>query len=223
MKWDRENFHRFSILLVLGKMITFKEMCQRLYFYVQSEQFRVQVTQSLSCFLCDNNQNIPIHHNTKCLWLYFEWFKLGLLTFNTYTFPKEDQYRFCHLSLWMGVDIHAVLAIMPYISPIDVGNEPRHPWAVCSHDVPCPVFVKENGEWTDGWLIICRALQPWGFGGPTCCKCCAEKRTKPRIFRGQREISLRHIFLLALLNCAGLLNQRRVNSLKPQLIVRSWG
>lgn len=74
-------------------------------------------TEPIVFLLCDNNRNIPIHHNTKHLWLYCKWFKLGLLTSNAYF----------HLSLWMGVDIQAVLAIVPYISPIDVGNEPRHP------------------------------------------------------------------------------------------------
>lgn len=41
-------------------------------------------TEPIVCFLCDKTQNIPIHHNTKRLWLYCEWFKLGLLTFNAY-------------------------------------------------------------------------------------------------------------------------------------------
>lgn len=167
-------------------MIIFKEMCWRVYFYVQSEQleskWRLALAgdESLSCFLCDNNQNISIHHNTKYLWLYCKWFKLRLLTFNAY-FSKTRSIRLLSPESVDGCGYAAVLVIMPYISPIDVGNKPRHPWAVCSHDghVLC---LWRYGEWTDGWLIICRALQPWAFGGPTCWKCCVEKRTQPRIY-----------------------------------------
>lgn len=188
--WDLVNFHNSTFYFlfytfVLGEIITFYEMYERVYFYVQSEQLEskwglaLAGDQSLLCILCYNNHNTCIYHNTKYSWFYCKWFILRLLTCNAYFSQTRLMVHLSPESVegWRCTALHV---IMPYTSPIDVRNQPRHPGAVLAQ-CPRPVLVKEDGEWTDGWLIICRALQPWGFGGPTCCKCCVERRTNPRI------------------------------------------
>lgn len=158
-----------------------------LFVYVQSEQLESKWQLALAggesrlCALCRNHQNTCILHNIKYLCLCFKWVELRLLTFYAYISWTILVLHLSHESVDRCA-YTSVLVVMPRMSPIDVWNKPRRPWAVCSHDghVLCLWRKMVNGQMVGS--LSAELSSPDGFGGPTCCTCCVEKGTNPRIY-----------------------------------------